>query len=637
MADALRPKDWDSYIGQPALKSRLQVSIDSALQQGRPLGHVLLHAKPGYGKGHPHGTGILTPDGWSNIENLSVGDVVIGSNGKATELTGVFHRGVLDTYRVSFSDGSSVECDGDHIWLAKTQQGGYKQYTVSELLALDSLRVAPSKGKKHAAFRFGIPMVEPVRFTPQDVEIHPYLMGALLANGNLKQAIITTNDEQIIKECENVAPNWATFVEYSSNPARRYRINDYDGGHKVNRLLDALRSYDLFGVKSREKFIPQQYIYNSIENRVALLRGMMDCDGCQAGSHTSYSSYSKALALGVQELVQSLGGTAHLDDIWREEDDCFEYRVFINLKSIAPFHLKRKLDPWTTASNKKGVYQPFRKICSIDKVDRQEIICLQVAAEDQLYVTESYIVTHNTSLATLIAQEMLSNLTLKVCPVPMKLLYALFMEVGDVIVLDEIHRFKIKEQEALLCVLEDGMIQFENGTFQPIPKPFTVVGATTELKKIIKPLRDRFTLVPKFQDYSDAEMAQIITSMSSRLGLDMNSDNARKLGIASAGVPRQARKLALACRDLGTTDAAKVLHFSEITPEGFTEDHINYLEALRKLNGQAGVEIMSHYLNLPKDVLLDLEHLLVNRNCIEYSPKGRALLLGGLQVIEKYT
>jgi Holliday junction DNA helicase RuvB len=241
-----------------------------------------------------------------------------------------------------------------------------------------------------------------------------------------------------------------------------------------------------------------------------------------------------------------------------------------------------------------------------------------------------------TTLAQLISGELMQKLTQRVCPVPLKLLYALIMEVGDVIFLDEIHRLPKKDQESLLPVLEDRMIQFDNGNFQPIANPFTIIGATTELSSIIKPLRDRFIHKPKFEDYTAEDMQQIVTQMCRRVGMDIDHHNAFRLGIASAGVPRQARNLVLAARDVESTEVEDVLKVTGITEEGYTEDHLQYVRALHKLGGTAGVEVLSNYINQPKDVILDLELLLVKRGVLTYTPKGRSMLLLGLAVLDKY-
>lgn len=238
-----------------------------------------------------------------------------------------------------------------------------------------------------------------------------------------------------------------------------------------------------------------------------------------------------------------------------------------------------------------------------------------------------------TSLAALIAMELEQDFNPYVMPLKTKSLQKAILEDEGVLFLDELHRLPKKDQEMLLPVLEDRVVQFENGNQVKIDQPLTVVGATTELERIIKPLRDRFTHRPKFDPYTDEEMAVIVQSMGKRLGMHIPDDDATALGRASAGVPRQARTLVFTARDLDTTEPSLVLEVCGITPDGLTEDHLEYLVALDSLGQQAGVEIISNYTGQPKDILLDLEKLLVRKRLIEYSPKGRILTMKGYDML----
>lgn len=244
--------------------------------------------------------------------------------------------------------------------------------------------------------------------------------------------------------------------------------------------------------------------------------------------------------------------------------------------------------------------------------------------------------TGKTTIAHLIADEMMQNMTAKIPPFPQKVLHAVLMEVGEIIFIDEAHRLPKKDQEMLLPVLEDRIIQFENGSTQIIPKQFTIIAATTELNGIIKPLRDRFIHKPKFKEYSDEDMAAIVTQMCGRVGLEIDPSDAMRIGIASAGVPRQAKNLVLTARDIMSTNTDMVLEVAAVTPEGFTEDHLDYLRAMYQIGGTAGSEVLSNFTNQPKDVLMDLEKLLLKRKCIEYTSKGRSMLMGGKAILDQY-
>lgn len=242
-----------------------------------------------------------------------------------------------------------------------------------------------------------------------------------------------------------------------------------------------------------------------------------------------------------------------------------------------------------------------------------------------------------TSLAALIAQEMVEDLHVLVMPVKPKVLQDTLLRKPGIIFLDEMHRLPPKDQEILLYPMEeDRELHFPNGNVLKIPHPFTVIGATTELKKIIEPLRDRFIHKPRFDLYTDEEMAVIVKQMARNVGIrDLSDAHALALGKASAGVPRQARTLIFMARDLGTTDPKRVCHMAGITADGLTEDHVDYLVALDSLGQIAGVDVLANYTGQPKEVIVNIEKLLLRKDMISYTQKGRVLTTKGYKVTQE--
>lgn len=218
-------------------------------------------------------------------------------------------------------------------------------------------------------------------------------------------------------------------------------------------------------------------------------------------------------------------------------------------------------------------------------------------------------------------------------PVKSKSLARAFLETEGVLVLDEIHRLSKKDQENLLPVLWKRVVQLDNGKQHPIPPEnhLTIIGATTELAEIIKPLRDRFSWLARFEPYTDEDMTQIIQRMATMMDLAPSEDEAAALGVAAASTPRQARNLILTARDLGTTNPAEILEVAGITPDGLTEEHVEYLLALGRLDNRAGVDNLANLLGLPKDILKELEHLLITKGYLILGPKGRELTILGMQ------
>lgn len=237
------------------------------------------------------------------------------------------------------------------------------------------------------------------------------------------------------------------------------------------------------------------------------------------------------------------------------------------------------------------------------------------------------------SLAKLVADNLEQNYTTMDMPVKSKSLARAFLETEGVLVLDEIHRLSKKDQENLLPVLWKRVVQLDNGKQHPIPPEnhLTIIGATTELAEIIKPLRDRFSWLARFEPYTDEDMTQIIQRMATMMDLAPSEDEAAALGVAAASTPRRARNLILTARDLGTTNPAEILEVAGITPDGLTEEHVEYLLALGRLDNRAGVDNLANLLGLPKDILKELEHLLITKGYLILGPKGRELTILGMQ------
>jgi Holliday junction DNA helicase RuvB len=243
--------------------------------------------------------------------------------------------------------------------------------------------------------------------------------------------------------------------------------------------------------------------------------------------------------------------------------------------------------------------------------------------------------TGKTSLARLVAKKLQVEIRSYVMPIKMKVLQKAIENYTGTLFLDEIHRMSRKDQECLLPVLEDGFWQLDNGSRQAINGRLTVIGATTEPEKIISPLHDRFIIRPRFEEYTNAEMALIVKKMADKLGMPISQHECDVFGKASAGVPRQARTIVMAARDLKANNPEEVLRICSITHDGLTEHHIAYLVALHELGMLAGVDLLVNQLRLPKEIILATEALLVKKRMIEYTSKGRQLNVAGSRVVEE--
>ncbi|MFD4553115.1 PhoH family protein [Streptomyces sp. NPDC058469] len=363
------------------------------------------------GRSQPIFTNVLTPDGWRPIGDLQVGDLVIGSNGEPTPVLGVYPQGERDIYRVSAQDGSWTLCCGEHLWTVRTASDRRrdKPWRVLETQEMiGNLRAAHAR-------RYELPMLTaPVCFPEREVPMDPYALGLLLGDGCLTGSTtpsFATEDPELAEALESALPGVAP--RHRGGPD--YVINRIKSPGDVvtleNPVTRALRQLDLLRTRSHTKLVPDDYLYNYTDVRLAVLQGLLDSDGGPVTQkdrtcRIQYSTTSIMLRDDVIALVQSLGGVAYTRrraaegrkpglakgrEVGHRHD---AHIIDIRLpEGIEPFRLARKRDEYHAAG---GGGRPMRFIDSIEPAGREETVCIQVAAEDSLYVTQDYLLTHNT-------------------------------------------------------------------------------------------------------------------------------------------------------------------------------------------------------------------------------------------------
>ncbi|MCX5557609.1 PhoH family protein [Streptomyces sp. NBC_00038] len=363
------------------------------------------------GRAQPIFTNVLTPDGWRPIGDLQVGDLVIGSNGEPTPVLGVYPQGEKDIYRVTAQDGSWTLCCGEHLWTVRTaaDKRRDKPWRVLETKEMiGNLRAAHAR-------RYELPMLTaPVSFPEREVPMDPYALGLLLGDGCLTGSTtpaFATEDPELAQALEAALPGVA--VRHRAGPD--YVLNRIKSPGDVvtleNPVTGILRELDLLRTRSHSKFVPDDYLQNSAEVRLAVLQGLLDSDGgpvtqADRTCRIQYTTTSVLLRDDVISLVQSLGGVAYTrrraaegrkPGLAKGREVRYRYDahvVDIRLpEGIEPFRLARKRDKYFAAG---GGGRPMRFIDSIEPAGREEAVCIQVAAEDSLYVTQDYLLTHNT-------------------------------------------------------------------------------------------------------------------------------------------------------------------------------------------------------------------------------------------------
>ena len=384
----------------------------------------------GLGKLEVTSNQVFTPNGRRKIGDLKVGDQIIGSNGKACNITGVFPQGVKDLYKITFNDGYSILVGKEHLWSVSSNNSGENsknrenryvtlstEQMLDENLMLEQIGTGwnekrPYKFKtyykqKNGDSKWQIPIVKPIEFENNDtLPIEPYLLGLALGDGHFtKYSAISI---QLHKDDFEELFEGVLLTEHKSDGNKRRAY--------INNHSSDIKDLKLENTRSETKFIPDIYKYSSIENRLAILQGLMDTDGhCVKSKNgefngTEYCTVSERLADDVAEIVHSLGGIVRKKSkigSYKKEDgtvvECKKaYRLNIKMpEQFNPFRLKRKADEYKPPTK----YKIGRYIKNIEPCGQGEAVCIAVDAPDKLYVTEHAIVTHNTTQSIVAALE----------------------------------------------------------------------------------------------------------------------------------------------------------------------------------------------------------------------------------------
>lgn len=352
----------------------------------------------GLGKAQPVDSLVLTPVGWLRLGDLEVGDPIIDPDGGVGQVTAVYERGERDCFRVTTKDGASAYCCDEHLWGV---------YSANDRAKGGSLRVMQLKDlrgdlkRPTGASKWFLPLPESVQLQSLGaLPLDPYLLGVVIGNGGLSGGVarLSSRESWIVDRVRRSLPAGVSLALPQGSAPGDWHMTCGQAGPGHNPLINALRSLGLFGLRSVEKFIPQAYLYAGPEDRLELLRGLMDTDGdAVVGGTCIYSTSSRRLADDVMDLARSLGGIASLS--CREEPKYTykgevrigqsAYRVNVRLP-VNPFSLPRKAERW---------HKPYmaRAIESVEPCGRAQMRCIMTDTRRHLYVTDGWMVTHNTT------------------------------------------------------------------------------------------------------------------------------------------------------------------------------------------------------------------------------------------------
>ncbi|MFS8202003.1 helicase-related protein [Streptomyces sp. CWNU-52B] len=354
--------------------------------------HRLLQGEVGSGKAQPLDALVLTPTGFRPMGDLREGDEVVVPDGATAVVDGVFPQGERAVWRLVLSDGTSVECDDEHLWIVGTSRGWHGGEP-PEVMTAREIRLDTFEADGSA--KWYLPVVTPVDLG-QDagLPLDPYLFGLLLGAGSFRRDLLLSTEDEEIRDAaaSAVAPDCRLVPVAGSRCDYTIQLKQRSGEVR-NPVVRALCDMALWGVTSHGKFIPEEFKNTSVKNRLALVQGLLDTAGTVRAEGTSVflCSASRELAEDLAWLVRSLGGRARV----LPRSAAFDVSVELP-DEYAPFALSRE----AARVRPRPKADTFRRgVRAVEYVGRKPVQCISVAHPDHAYVTDNFTVTHNTMVA----------------------------------------------------------------------------------------------------------------------------------------------------------------------------------------------------------------------------------------------
>lgn len=471
-----RPTSLDEYVFQDqAHKKAFEQMVTN-----NTIPHLLLSGVQGTGKAQPLYSKVLTPSGWVPMGELKSGDEIYTPYGTVSKIINVFPQGEKDIYTITFHDGSSTECCLDHLWecyfISDYNDRTARKHVVDTRTIINYM--GKQKQRSSEKFNVSIPLTQAVMFTHKEYEVNPYILGVLLGDGSLCSPTpkLTTLDNEIINECQNLLLD-GYFIKQIKNTSKEFHITNENrkvyGGRKgvsENYYTKYFRNVGLYGKRSHEKFIPSEYKIGSISQRWEIVQGLMDTDGTVSKTGgASYTTTSYTLATDLQKILWSLGCTCTITTrtpkykykgIQRDGKIAFTLHINHNDGTSQFFKLNRKKSRGSNSfaeNHSKANISLRRRVTSIEYKGKELSQCILIEDENHLYITDDYIVTHNTTISQILIKE------LNVDPTDVLLINASDENSVDIM------REKIKGFITTYAMGEFKVIQLEEGDYLSQP------------------------------------------------------------------------------------------------------------------------------------------------------------------------
>lgn len=348
------------------------------------------------GKAQPLDSLILTPSWRRTMGNINIWDYVTWIDGAPKLVLGIPSYWEQNIYKITMSDWTSCEAGEFHEFRVKWKTLHSHDYK--------DIEVHNIKNILDNWWNLAVPLISPVNLYEHDLPYDPYTLWVLIGDWCLGSGSIMLSiwDKQIL---DNISIPDTDEIIYSQK--YDYRIRRKQRNNKPSSTMSFLRDVWLC-VLSKDKFIPEAYKNASMKDRLALLQWLFDTDWTISKvrsnhntiSHKlSYSTCSNRLRNDIIYLIKSLWWVCNLSQRigkYRDKNgimkECqMSYTLTYSLPdSMIHSRLNKKLQYGRARQN------GTQKIKNVEYIGRKIAKCISV--EDEMYITDNFIPTHNTSM-----------------------------------------------------------------------------------------------------------------------------------------------------------------------------------------------------------------------------------------------
>ena len=380
------------------------IYLYNAREQGH---HAIELAKRG---AHPYNQKVFTPLGWRKWKDIKIGDELYGTYGNITKVIDIPYDKECDVYKITLRDGRKILASDEHLW--KIEFHNKKEIQIMTTLEL----LKEYKRKRKIFYRnplgieyvCSIPKNKGVEMPYNKTKVDAYTFGLLLGDGSFRycSCYYTQDPKDLEVERKYIPYN---IIKWKAKYAYRINIPNW---HKI------LEEYGLYNKKSEDKFIPDEYKYNSKEVRLNLLKGLMDSDGTldNKGRYIIALS-SKRMIEDIAFICRSLGYNCSytikktgykVNGVIKE---CLpSYALTIFTRDIIA-NLPRKQKKEKIITNQYSINKELRtRIINIEYVGKQKAKCVTVDSKDNCYLIGDFVTTHNCAKSYFLATIMSHNL-----------------------------------------------------------------------------------------------------------------------------------------------------------------------------------------------------------------------------------